>query len=67
MDRPGVVEEVHLACPFLSSFFFLLSFCPVLSAFAHGSVRFLKDTIDFWPFDPATGDPTCLDVDARGV
>jgi prepilin-type processing-associated H-X9-DG protein len=36
-------------------------------AFADGSVRFLKDTIDSWPFDPSTGDPTSLDVDANGV
>jgi prepilin-type N-terminal cleavage/methylation domain-containing protein/prepilin-type processing-associated H-X9-DG protein len=36
-------------------------------AFADGSVKFLKDTIDSWPFDPATGDPTSLDVDANGV
>jgi prepilin-type N-terminal cleavage/methylation domain-containing protein/prepilin-type processing-associated H-X9-DG protein len=36
-------------------------------AFADGSVRFLKDTIDSWPLDPATGDPTSLDVDSRGV
>jgi prepilin-type N-terminal cleavage/methylation domain-containing protein/prepilin-type processing-associated H-X9-DG protein len=35
-------------------------------AFADGSVRFLKDTIDSWPLDPATGDPTSLD-DANGV
>jgi prepilin-type processing-associated H-X9-DG protein len=26
-------------------------------AFADGSVRFLKDTIDTWPFDPASGRP----------
>jgi prepilin-type processing-associated H-X9-DG protein len=36
-------------------------------AFADGSVRFLKETIDSWPFDPSTGDPTSLDVDTRGV
>ena len=36
-------------------------------AFADGSVRFLKDTIDSWPLDPATGDPTSLDVDANGL
>jgi prepilin-type N-terminal cleavage/methylation domain-containing protein/prepilin-type processing-associated H-X9-DG protein len=36
-------------------------------AFADGSVKFLKDTIDSWPFDPTTGDPTSLDVDANGV
>jgi prepilin-type processing-associated H-X9-DG protein len=27
-------------------------------AFADGSVRFLKDTINSWPYDPATGKPT---------
>ena len=27
-------------------------------AFADGSVRFLKDTINGWPYDPATGKPT---------
>jgi prepilin-type processing-associated H-X9-DG protein len=26
-------------------------------AFCDGSVRFLKDTIDTWPFDPSTGYP----------
>ena len=36
-------------------------------AFADGSVRFLKETIESWPLDPATGDPTSLDVDANGV
>jgi prepilin-type N-terminal cleavage/methylation domain-containing protein/prepilin-type processing-associated H-X9-DG protein len=35
-------------------------------AFADGSVRFLKDTIDSWPLDPLTGDPTGLD-NADGV
>ena len=27
-------------------------------AFADGSVRFLKDTINTWPYNPANGDPT---------
>jgi prepilin-type N-terminal cleavage/methylation domain-containing protein/prepilin-type processing-associated H-X9-DG protein len=36
-------------------------------AFADGSVRFLKDSIDCWPLDPTTGDPTSLDVDANGL
>jgi prepilin-type N-terminal cleavage/methylation domain-containing protein/prepilin-type processing-associated H-X9-DG protein len=36
-------------------------------AFADGSVRFLKETIDSWPLDPATGDPKSLDVDANGL
>ena len=36
-------------------------------AFADGSVRFLKDTIDSWPLDPTSGEPTGLDVDANGV
>jgi prepilin-type N-terminal cleavage/methylation domain-containing protein/prepilin-type processing-associated H-X9-DG protein len=36
-------------------------------AFADGSVRFLKDTIESWPIDPLTGDPTNLDTDANGL
>jgi prepilin-type N-terminal cleavage/methylation domain-containing protein/prepilin-type processing-associated H-X9-DG protein len=36
-------------------------------ALADGSVRFVKETIDTWPLDPSTGDPTSLDVDANGV
>jgi prepilin-type processing-associated H-X9-DG protein len=36
-------------------------------AFADGSVRFLKDSIDCWPLDPTTGDSLSLDADARGV
>jgi prepilin-type N-terminal cleavage/methylation domain-containing protein/prepilin-type processing-associated H-X9-DG protein len=36
-------------------------------AFIDGSVRFLKESIDSWPLDPATGDPTSLDVDANGL
>jgi prepilin-type processing-associated H-X9-DG protein len=35
--------------------------------FADGSVRFLKDTIDSWPLDPDTAEPTGLDVDSNGV
>ncbi|WP_165219777.1 DUF1559 domain-containing protein [Aquisphaera insulae] len=30
-------------------------------AFADGSVRFLRETIDTWPYDPATGLPLGLD------
>ena len=36
-------------------------------AFADGSVRFLKDTIDSWKLDPITGDPLSLGTDASGV
>ena len=36
-------------------------------AFADGSVHFLKDTIESWPLDPATGNPTSLASDANGV
>jgi prepilin-type N-terminal cleavage/methylation domain-containing protein/prepilin-type processing-associated H-X9-DG protein len=36
-------------------------------AFADGSVRFLKDTIDSWPIDPVTGDPTSLDIGSDGI
>ena len=32
-------------------------------AFADGSVRFLKDTIDSWPIDPTTGEPIGLVYD----
>jgi prepilin-type N-terminal cleavage/methylation domain-containing protein/prepilin-type processing-associated H-X9-DG protein len=32
-------------------------------AFADGSVRFLKDTISGWPFDPATGKPLNVGYD----
>ncbi|WP_261344089.1 DUF1559 family PulG-like putative transporter [Aquisphaera giovannonii] len=33
-------------------------------AFADGSVRFLKDSIGSWPFDPATGKPTNVGYDS---
>jgi prepilin-type processing-associated H-X9-DG protein len=36
-------------------------------AFADCSVKFIKDTIDSWPIDRITGDPTNLDVDANGL
>ena len=36
-------------------------------AFADGSVRFIKESIESWPLDPATGDPTSLASDANGV
>ncbi|HEY2158353.1 MAG TPA: DUF1559 domain-containing protein [Isosphaeraceae bacterium] len=36
-------------------------------AFADGSVRFIKDSVESWPLDPSTGDPTSLDTDANGV
>ncbi len=32
-------------------------------AFADGSVRFIKETIDSWPMDPQTGTPIGLTVD----
>jgi prepilin-type processing-associated H-X9-DG protein len=32
-------------------------------AFADGSVRFLKDSINCWPFDPVTGKPTNVSYD----
>ena len=32
--------------------------------FADGSVRFLKETINAWPYDPATGRPTNVSYDA---
>jgi prepilin-type N-terminal cleavage/methylation domain-containing protein/prepilin-type processing-associated H-X9-DG protein len=35
--------------------------------FVDGSVRFIKDSIDTWSFDPATAAPVGLDADARGV
>ena len=35
-------------------------------AFADGSVRFLKDSIQSWPFNPATGYPTGV-TDNAGV
>jgi prepilin-type N-terminal cleavage/methylation domain-containing protein/prepilin-type processing-associated H-X9-DG protein len=33
-------------------------------AFADGSARFLKNSINSWPLDPFTGDPTSLDTDS---
>jgi prepilin-type N-terminal cleavage/methylation domain-containing protein/prepilin-type processing-associated H-X9-DG protein len=35
--------------------------------FCDGSVKFLKDTIDTWPFDPKTGYPRNLTQDANGL
>jgi prepilin-type N-terminal cleavage/methylation domain-containing protein/prepilin-type processing-associated H-X9-DG protein len=35
-------------------------------AFVDGSVRFLKDTINCWPFNPQTGVPTNVTVDSNG-
>jgi prepilin-type N-terminal cleavage/methylation domain-containing protein/prepilin-type processing-associated H-X9-DG protein len=32
-------------------------------AFADGSVRFLKESINCWPYNPATGDPTNVSYD----
>jgi hypothetical protein len=32
-----------------------------------GSVRFLKDSIRSWPFNPATGLPTNVTTDANGL
>ena len=34
--------------------------------FGDGSVRFLKDSIQSWPFDPATGQPTGARRDPGG-
>jgi prepilin-type processing-associated H-X9-DG protein len=36
-------------------------------AFCDGSVRFLKDSIQTWPFDPSTGYPVGVNMDANGV
>ncbi len=36
-------------------------------AMGDGSVRFLKDTIDSWSNDPATGEPIVLNRDANGL
>jgi prepilin-type N-terminal cleavage/methylation domain-containing protein/prepilin-type processing-associated H-X9-DG protein len=36
-------------------------------AFLDGSVRFLKDTIDTWPYDPVKGVPTNVSVNANGM
>jgi prepilin-type N-terminal cleavage/methylation domain-containing protein/prepilin-type processing-associated H-X9-DG protein len=35
-------------------------------AFCDGSVRFLKETINCWPFNPQTGLPTNVSLDANG-
>jgi prepilin-type processing-associated H-X9-DG protein len=35
-------------------------------AFVDGSVRFLKDTIETWPYDQASGLPTGLTFDPAG-
>jgi prepilin-type processing-associated H-X9-DG protein len=35
-------------------------------AFCDGSVRFLKDTINSWQYNPQTGVPTNVSVDANG-
>jgi prepilin-type processing-associated H-X9-DG protein len=35
-------------------------------AFCDGSVRFLKDTINCWPYNPQTGVPTNVSLDANG-
>ena len=35
-------------------------------AFVDGSVRFLKDTINSWPYNPQTGVPTNVTLDANG-
>jgi prepilin-type N-terminal cleavage/methylation domain-containing protein/prepilin-type processing-associated H-X9-DG protein len=36
-------------------------------AFVDGSVRFLKDTINSWPYDPVQGIPTNVTTDANGM
>jgi prepilin-type N-terminal cleavage/methylation domain-containing protein/prepilin-type processing-associated H-X9-DG protein len=36
-------------------------------AFADGSVKFLKDSIDSWPINRDTGDPKALSYDPEGV
>jgi len=36
-------------------------------AFADGSVKFLKDTINSWPYDPVQGIPTNVTTDANGM
>jgi prepilin-type processing-associated H-X9-DG protein len=35
-------------------------------AFCDGSVRFLKETINSWPYNPQTGVPTNVTLDANG-
>jgi prepilin-type N-terminal cleavage/methylation domain-containing protein/prepilin-type processing-associated H-X9-DG protein len=36
-------------------------------AFADGSVRFVKDSIDTWPFDPTSGYPKGVSITSGGV
>ncbi|QEH38120.1 putative major pilin subunit [Aquisphaera giovannonii] len=36
-------------------------------AFVDGSVRFLKDSIDSWALNPATGQPNGLSIDGNGL
>jgi prepilin-type processing-associated H-X9-DG protein len=36
-------------------------------AFADGSVRFIKDTIDTWPFDPTSGFPKGVSITSGGI
>ena len=36
-------------------------------AFLDGSVRFLKETIDSWTIDPATGLPSGISFDSTGL
>ena len=36
-------------------------------AMADGSVRFIKDTISAWPFNPTTGVPTNVRIDGNGL
>ena len=36
-------------------------------AFVDGSVRFLKDTIDSWSYDPQTGLPTNVTLNGQGI
>jgi prepilin-type N-terminal cleavage/methylation domain-containing protein/prepilin-type processing-associated H-X9-DG protein len=36
-------------------------------AFADGSVRFIKDSIDTWPFDPTSGYPKGVSVTTGGI
>jgi prepilin-type N-terminal cleavage/methylation domain-containing protein/prepilin-type processing-associated H-X9-DG protein len=36
-------------------------------AFADGSVRFVKDTVETWPFDPTTGYPKGVSITSGGI
>ena len=36
-------------------------------AFIDGSVRFLKDTIDSWSYDPQSGVPTGVTLNGQGI